>query len=260
MTPRRTSALRRTLTLTGAASAMLAALSCASEPATARDSAGARPATPGPSGMREVFPGVRVDLDAGVVEFDGVVPMDCHHPDTPHIYLEVVVCIPDTREHESLVMTRAVPSHVHAALLMLGAQPGAPGEWRWEGGRAVYEPPIGDEVHVSFRTRRDGKTVEHSAHEWIIDVNTGAHPPARPWVFAGSRFIVRQGFRGYDADRAGNLVGLATFGNETVAWSEVFSPESAIDEPVWIANTALVPRFGEPVTVVLRVNSPASER
>ncbi|MBX3353060.1 MAG: hypothetical protein KF684_08995 [Phycisphaeraceae bacterium] len=255
MPTRRSSALRRTIELTGAASIMLAALSCASEPARVVESAPAKP-----TGPREVFPGVRVDLDARVVEFDGIVPMDCHHPDTPHIYLEVVACIPDTREHESLVMTRALPSHVHAALLMIGAQPGAPGEWRWEQGAPVYEPPVGDPVRVSFRTERDGSVVEHAAHEWIVDVRTGEQAPDRPWVFAGSRFVLRQGWQGYESDRAGNLIGLATFGNETIAWTEVFSPEASIDEPAWIANTALVPRFGEKVTVVLRLAPDAPAR
>ena len=44
----------------------------------------------------------------------------------------------------------------------------------------------------------------------------------------------------------------ATFGNEVIAWTEVFSPESKVDEPRWIANRDVVPPFGTPVTIIVR--------
>ena len=71
----------------------------------------------------EVFPGVRLDRDAGYVEFDGTVPIIADAGDGTVVFLELMVCIPDTKEHEALVMAPVKPSHVHAALLALGLEP-----------------------------------------------------------------------------------------------------------------------------------------
>jgi hypothetical protein len=198
------------------------------------------------------MPHVRVFSDR--VEVEGIVPIDCHHPDTPHIFLEVVACAPDTREHEALVMTKARPSHIHAALLMLGRTPGMPGSWIWNGPGSdiTYNKPSGDEIDIYLRyTTPEGLVKAQPVREWIVDVDTGEPLPDAPFKFAGSRFVDYRGEEVYDADHAGTIVGLATFGNEVVAWTEVFSPEASIDAPRWIANTKTVPEFGTPVTLIL---------
>ena len=76
----------------------------------------------------EASPGLRVSREARALEFDGTVPIDVHGK-APRVFLEVLVCSRDTREHESLVVTDVKPSSVHAALLMLGMTPGTPGSW-----------------------------------------------------------------------------------------------------------------------------------
>ena len=63
---------------------------------------------------------------------------------------------------------------------------------------------------------------------------------------------VRQGRERYEAQGAGTLIGLTTFGTETIAWREVISPEASIQEPEWIADKAVVPAMGTPVTVRIR--------
>lgn len=259
MSPRRPPALRTVVNLTAAAGCTLAALSCAGADRSRAAAGDREPAVVVPPEAKaapagEIFPHVRIV--GGAVEVDGIVPIDCHHPDTPHVFLEVVACAPDTREHEALVMTRARPSEVHAALLLVGAEPGAPGAWIWEGGaepKLRYSPPRGDRIDVFVRTvRDDGSVDERPVREWIVDVNSGERPPEAPFRFAGSRFVQFRGREVYDADHAGNIVGLATFGNEVVAWTEVFSPQADIDEPRWIADPAAVPVFGTPATLVLR--------
>eukprot|EP00913_Durusdinium_trenchii_P006317 g5929.t1 len=107
-----------------------------------------REAEPEAASMREVFAHVRVDAARRVVEFDGIVPIDCHHEDTPDVYLEVIACTKGTREHEALVMTEARPSHVHAALLLIGLTPGAPGAPAGRGEGAIE--PSGDAVRVEI--------------------------------------------------------------------------------------------------------------
>lgn len=218
----------------------------------------APPPSPAPvAAMRDVFPGVRVDVSKKLVEFDGWVPIDAHNPKSPRVYLEVIVCTFDSKEHESLVVTRAKPSHVHAALLMIGLEPGAPGSWRIdEQSRVTIAPPRGSPVYVSLvfdPASPDAREIDPA--ELVINARTKARASSLEgagFVFGGSRVVEWQGQSIYDADGTGTLIGLATFGSETIAWREVFSPEAAIAEPVWIADNERVPAPGTPVTVRLR--------
>lgn len=211
--------------------------------------------TPPPAALRELLPGVRADFTRRLVEFDGTVPIDAHDPATPNVYLEVVVCTPNTREHESLVVSPVRPSDVHAALLAIGLDPGRPAVLRQhDAGAVIYEPPAGSPVRVRLLYRRDdGTLIEDDAHQWIVHVESRQHPPPGPrghhWVFAGSRMVIRQGQERYDADGSGVLIGLAAFHSETIAYARPFSPDTWLAEPVWVADPARVPAFGTPVTV-----------
>lgn len=221
----------------------------------------ATPVAASPSAMVEVFPHVRVDRAAKVVEFDGVVAVDCHDEVTPRVYLELFVCTPDTREHESLVVTSARPSHIHAAMLMVGLVPGAPGGVKWTGERVELVPPQGSPVRVQFRTGGAGAgadaPIESDPWDWVTVISGQRAVKDGAFVFAGSRFAQRQspetGRMGevYDADGAGTVVGLTTFGSELIGWSRVLSPDSGLQTPDWIADNARVPKMGTPVVVVI---------
>lgn len=230
-------------------------VSCAPAPPVSDDR---RPDAPGPA---EVFPGVRVDRAARTVEFDGVVPIDVRNPDGTPIFLEVVVCTADTREHEALVVADALPSNIHAALLLIGLESGRPGGFRRakrEEGAPANAPtpferiaPEGDAVRVEFVVARDGTDSVEPAASWVVRDRTGEALPDVGFVFAGSRFVTRQGREWYDADGAGTLIGLHTFGSECVAWRGVMSPESTLDEPEWVADPTRTPPIGTRVTVRL---------
>lgn len=207
-----------------------------------------------PLQLREVFPHVRVDARARVVELDGEVPIDAAGSRT---FLEVLVCTPGSREHETLVMTPAKPSHVHAALLLAGLASGTPGGWRWDQRRLTPIDPTGDPVRVRFLTTgQNGREQTHDPAAWVRSVETdqllsesGFATPH--FVFAGS-FLRPEGRRDvYAADIEGTIVGLATFGHEVVAWRDVFSPEAAVEPPQWIADPARVPPAGTPVRIRL---------
>lgn len=205
------------------------------------------------SEMRELFPFVRADLAAKLIELDGIVPIDCHDPRTPRVYLEVTVCSPDSKEHETLAMSRAKPSHVHAALLAAGFTPGSPGSWKWDGKILTAIPPTGDALEVSIAYRNAaGNEIEAPAATWIVNPDTGARFGKGKFIFAGSGMVKRQGREMYDADGSGLLIGLTTFGSECIAWSEVISPEAEVTEPEWIADPKVVPKFGTPVVIRIR--------
>ncbi|MEO0716433.1 MAG: YdjY domain-containing protein, partial [Planctomycetota bacterium] len=181
----------------------------------------------------------------------GTVPIDTKNDSAPDVYLEVVLCARDSKEHEALVMTDALASHVHAALLLIGAEPGSPGAIPREGDRVA---PVGDAVRVELVTLDgDGGEVVHDPRSWVRRAGGGTLSDAAGigWVFAGSRMAERQGAEVYDADGTGLIVGLHTFGSEVVALGAVWSPDSGLDEPEWLAANDAVPAQGTPVAVRL---------
>lgn len=200
-------------------------------------------------GMRETFPRVFVDVGAKTVEVEGSVPIVADDGEGRVVYLELVACRRDSKEHEALVVTDALPSHVHAALLLIGLEPGKPGAWKWEGEKLTSEPPQGAKVKVELVTTRDGATVAEPAWSWVKNKKTGETLGERTWVFAGSRLVRFEGREVYDADGTGVLVGLTTFGSEAVAWPDMISPDSEVEAPVWIADPAKTPKVDTPVRI-----------
>jgi len=214
---------------------------------------------PGP-GLVEVFPHVRIDRAAGVVEFDAYVPMVIDDPEQA-VFLETIVCTRNSKEHETLVATDARPSNIHASLLLLGVEPGEPGSWKLgEDGAVVHVAPRGPAVSIEFVwTDAQGVERRDDPVSWIVSDATGERLPDRDWVFAGSRVVEwtppgkDEPVEVYDADYSGTLVGLATFGTETLAWPAVLSHDSTVEEPVWIVDAGKAPAVDTAVVVRLRV-------
>jgi len=201
-------------------------------------------------GFKEVFPGVRLNAATRTVEFDGVVPVDTHNPKFPRVYLEVAVSTPDTRPHEALVVTKAKAAEIHAAMLLAGYTPGSPGTFAWEGKTLKSTPPTGDAVRVWMVTRdTSGRELVQAAESWIAVIPGNTPLAGNGWVFAGSRFRTRNQAEEYLGDVEGTVVGLTTFSTETIAWATVYSPDSSVQEPEWVARPDRVPKINTPVTV-----------
>lgn len=234
---------------------------------------------PTTAGLVTLFPGVRVDRTNKLVEFDATVPIDAHDKDAPNVYLELIACTPDTREHEALLMTTAKAAHIHAALLLIGLEPGAPGRLdfassaqsntppppgqapapRPAGTKPTIIAPRGPIIDVELLWTDALKRPRTARpHQWIKNADTGENFPASvQFVFGGSRFTHRQGpdtnlREFYQADADGTLISLATFGTDTIGPARVFSPDAGVDEPVWIADATATPTIGTKVTVRLR--------
>jgi hypothetical protein len=187
-----------------------------------------------------------------VVEFDGLICADTTHPQTPVVYLEVLACRPDSREHESLVVSPAMPSHVHAALLLAGLEPGRPGSWSFEGNTLKSSPPTGPRLRIRLEWMQGDRLFRRDLTEFVRHAQTSARltdDPASGFVFAGSAFVRREGREVYAADLSGTIIGLCAFGDEPIAWSVMMSPEASLEDPVWIADGERLPRPGTPVVV-----------
>jgi hypothetical protein len=230
--------------------AALSASACGSTPQRPHGS-GTAPAEPPAT---ELGPGLRASIEGGWVEFDATVPIDTRNPSSPDVYLELIACSPDTREHESLVVTDVRPSGIHAALLILGLKPGTPGRVEMTEEGVVRTPASGDEVEIQLRWTEAGKheRVDRPS-DWYRDDGSGSGPRSVPpaWVFTGSREVQFRGRAFYDADGTGVVIGLTTFGSEVIGLRSVISPDSATDEPRFLARNDAVPPVGTPVRVRL---------
>ena len=196
----------------------------------------------------QLAPGIVVDRTAGEVRVEAEVAAD-------RGWLEQAVCKAGTREHESLLAVIVAPSSIHAALLLIGLEPGAPGEWRAapDGSGAVQRiSPSGSPLELWVRTTAGDMPLS----SWIHDPVHGHSFPVHPWVFAGSRVRSNTKSMGpgehYVADRTGSVVGIVTFGDETIACTSVLSDQAELDAPEWQANSERMPEPGTRVELLIR--------
>jgi hypothetical protein len=172
-------------------------------------------------------------------------------------YLEQIACAPGTREHESLVVIRAKPSNIHASLLLAGYESGRPGRWEFDPDthEVTLIQPRGDKVDVWFKLKRDDTTVVESARAWIRDHHDKQTFPDSPWIFGGSMFRPNPEWMGpgehYVADMTGSIIGLVTFGDETIGLKQVIADQAAVHEPEWMVHPDRVPPEGTEVTVII---------
>tara|TARA_R110002072_G_scaffold42064_21_gene118795 strand:- start:46295 stop:47080 length:786 start_codon:yes stop_codon:yes gene_type:complete len=203
---------------------------------------------PEPETLHELLPGLHITK--GIVEFSGTIAIDCHHPDTPDVYLEMFVTAPDSREHESLVVSSIKPSNLHAALLAAGFEPGSPLKRTREG---TITPASGDALRI-FVSTNDSETEQPEfipIESWVVSDDADKpkqlveSPAWTGLVFAGS--ILNK--HGYSADRGGTLISLTSFGDEVIAPTWTISHEADIDAPTWIANRDQVPKIDTRVRI-----------
>lgn len=210
---------------------------------------------PAPNAPRwtTLTPLVRFDRAARTVEFDAVAVLEVG-------FLEQLVCMVGTREHESIFAFEGKPSEVHAALLMVGAEPGRPGRWREVAaldGSTAIEGVAPEGAGIAIDVELPDGTVR--AIEWFVRASpispAAEASPLSRFVFGGSRFLrnSRTQEERYAADGSGSLVGLVTFGDETIGAIEVIPDAAQVAAPVWEVFTQRMPPPGTRVKVRLRV-------
>ena len=171
-------------------------------------------APPPQRGEKTTPKGYRLNLEERCVDVDARV---CLHEGL----LELIACTKGTKEHESIVAIEAQPKMLHLALLLLGVNAGHPPGQRPlddAGKRWIDVPATGDPVEVSLvYPGEDGKIVERPIKEFLRN-KEGAGFPTSTFLFAGSRLIAgrngENGPRTYLCDQTGNVISIASFGDE----------------------------------------------
>jgi hypothetical protein len=193
-----------------------------------------------PAGKRvEYQPGLiidfarkRVEIECRVVLREGL--------------LELLVCSPRTKEHESILVARPRPLHIYEALGLVGLTPGKPAAW--DDQRQERIPPTGDELTIHITYERDGRQVGVNAWEWLKDLRADAAAPPRPWLFTGSLTSPRDGT--FAADYNGNVISVVDFGTELIGLAEM---HSADNEALWLtAFTDRIPPLGTSCTLLVQ--------
>jgi hypothetical protein len=77
--------------------------------------------------------------------------------------LEMLVCLKQTKEHESILSVDAKAQLIHAGLMLLGAEPGSPAKFDPE-----YKPASGQPIKIFITwTDTNGKLQRVSAQSWV---------------------------------------------------------------------------------------------
>jgi hypothetical protein len=204
------------------------------------------------------LPGVAINVQERCVDVDSSVCL--HRGD-----LELVACTKGTKEHESIVVIGAKPMHIHLALLLLGANPGSPATRKQLGDQAerwIDVPPSGGPVDVFLVLKgKEGKMVEHPISDFIAPSNRKsddsapadqkARFPTHTFLFAGSVLYGNgPGPRRYLSDQSGNVISIATFGDELLCLPAIHSQNN--DALMWQVNATNLPAVGSNVTLRLR--------
>ncbi|MFG0249756.1 MAG: YdjY domain-containing protein [Phycisphaeraceae bacterium JB051] len=172
-------------------------------------------------------------------------------------WLELLLCTPGTREHESILTTTAKPSHIHLALVMLGLEPGHPMTGQKVGDKLEVTAASGPLVAIDLHYTLEDKAITVPANQWVYDKNTKQDLPDNQWLFAGSSFIKTNDQRLYRADINGSVITLVHFGDDLLARKTNLTSRN--DNARWQARTEKIPPVGTPLIIRLKpVPPPAS--
>jgi hypothetical protein len=208
--------------------------------------------------QRVKMPGIEINPVERVVSVDAEICLE-------EGALELIACTKDSKEHESIVVIHARPSHVHAALLLLGARNGHPAMrraldeemTRWED-----IPPTGDPIDVSLSWKQeDGTRVERPLSDFLMrseeeGAADGEHKEKKKFpntfLFAGSHLgDEAETPRKYLAELSGNVISISTFGDELLCLPNMYGHEN--QALAWQIDPTHLPKKHTKVQLRLRV-------
>ncbi|MFT7304302.1 MAG: hypothetical protein ACI8UZ_003152 [Akkermansiaceae bacterium] len=196
------------------------------------------------------LPGVTINLKKRSVDIKATISLD-------EGSLEFVACLKDTKEHESIITIQAKPSHIHTALLLLGAEAGNPAMRKLVGEgddqHWIDLPPKGSPITVSFvTTDKAGRQTERPLSDFIVKADESATKfPHNTFLFAGSHLTGKDdGPKTYLADRSGSVISISTFGDELLCLPLIYGQENHALQ--WEINPTNLPAVGS--EIILRLH------
>lgn len=206
--------------------------------------------------IRAIFPGITINSEERFVDVQSVVCL-------AEGYLEVIACAKDSREHESIVMVEAKPSHIHAALLLIGARPGNPAMRKpvdEEATRWIDIPPRGQSVKVTLLVPDEkGVMTERPISDFLSpskdesglpEVAGAAEKFPDTFLFAGSYTHQEGETKTYLGDVNGNVISISTFGDEVLCLAGHHAQENHALS--WQIKPDSLPEIGTKVILRLR--------
>jgi hypothetical protein len=163
--------------------------------------------------------------------------------------LEFLVCATGTKEYESVLRSRARPSHLHLALLMLGLAPGQP--VKFNEAENVWIPPRGPALKLSCEFVRDGKTTVIPASRLMRSVKDRTAMPDVHWVFVGAPTLDDGE---YAADVTGYLITVVNFEHTVIDIPQLKSSKNESLE--WEINPEVMPKRNTPIWLIIEPAKP----
>jgi len=215
-------------------------------------------------GRKELtLPGIKVYIKERFVDVDSRVCLDSG-------MLELIACTKDSKEHEALIAVDAKAAHIHAALLLIGATPGNPAiRKRIDGpnSRWIDMPPRGQGIDAFLVFENEiGVPTEYPIKDFIrraeddefygitdeeVEAGESKEFPTNTFLFAGSH-VFKDGKSEpvYLSDESGNVISLATFGDELLCLPGIHVHSNG--GLVWEANSERLPPLDTKVILRLK--------
>ncbi len=193
---------------------------------------------PPPVHAKDFASGVRIDWKRLTVEVEALVVLRRGS-------LELLACSPQTREHESILSTKARPLHIYQAMGLIGLEPGSPA--RYDATSSQWTPSRGEALELRVRYPDGKKSREVPVEQWLVDVKQRRPPDPLDLVFSGSRTLDDGRFA---ADLDGTVVCVVDFDTALIASGSL---HSADNEVLWLAaNTSAIPPTGTRCTLIIQ--------
>ncbi len=162
-------------------------------------------------------------------------------------FLEHLLCAEMSKEHESVLATKANARAIHAGLLLAKATPGHPVRYR-----PKFEPPTGTPIAITLEWEEKGEKKTLDGKQFVLDAKTKKTLDT-DWVFAGSeQFPDPEDEKKilYAAEHAGDLFTVANFAASILDVPFASSGNDA--ERNFVANTEKIPPKNTYISMILR--------
>lgn len=160
-------------------------------------------------------------------------------------YLEHLLCLEYTKEHESVLATEAPARMIHAGLILVAGEPGKPVRYRPE-----FQAPSGPAIDIEAEWTENETTKTLDARKFVKDQKT-AKVLDTHWVFAGSELFQDPETKKviYAAD-GGDLITVANFSSAILDLP--FASSNSDAERSFVAFTENIPPRNTQVTLRFR--------